>query len=296
MSNAGPASSEHSAVGAWQDRLAGFASRRMLLLVPFAFLAILFYYPLVNMLSASFEGGGFTQYEDVLNNAVFREAAIRTLWVSALCTVLSLVLAYPLAYEVTRPPTRARAILLAMVLVSFTISVLIRAYSWLVILEPTGVLSDVLLTLGVVTDPLQIQQKTGAVVVGMVHFLIPYMVLILIPALRAIDPDLIRAARAAGASRSKTVTRVVLPLTASAIVGGCLLTFILGIGFFIMPAVLGGPAVPFTSNLISDQVGLLQNFGVAAAMGALLSVVVVAIYAVMIRFLEPAAAIGGERR
>ena len=152
------------------------------------------------------------------------------------------------------------------------------------------------LLVGVITDPLQIQQKTGAVVVGMVHFLIPYMVLILIPALRAIDPDLIRAARAAGASRTQTITRVVLPLTASAIVGGCLLTFILGLGFFIMPAVLGGPAVPFTSNLISDQVGLLQNFAAAAAMGTLLTVVVVAIYAVMIRFLDPAAAIGGDRR
>lgn len=269
---------------------------RLLILLPVIFLAILFLYPLGHVVVSSFGGDDpLAAYRDVLGDELFRRGALRTLQVSALCTVICLAIGYPLAYEITRPPTRARTVLLVIVVVTFWISVLIRAYSWVVILEPDGIFNSLFTSLGLINDPVTFQGSIWGVTIGMTHYLLPYMVLVLIPSLRAVDPPLVAAAQSLGANRIKTVVRVVLPLTAGGIAAGCLLTFILSVGFFIMPAILGGPALPFVANIIGEQVGLFQEFEVAAAMGVLLTSVIVVLYLVMLRFVDPTEVLGGTQ-
>jgi ABC-type spermidine/putrescine transport system permease subunit I len=286
-----------SAATRGRRRDARFSPERLLLALPLLFVAVLFLYPLANSVGSSLGGPEpFAYYRDAFGNEVFVRAALRTLLVSALCTAISLLLAYPLAYEITRPRNRIRTLILAIVVITFWISVLIRAYSWVAILEPGGVLNDTLRSLGVITEPLEFQGNIWGVTIGMTHFLLPYMVLVLIPSLRSVQPELVAAARSLGANRRRAFMRVTLPMTAGGIAAGCLLTFILSVGFFVMPAILAGPAVPFVANIIGQQVGKFQEFEVAAAMGVSLTVVIVGLYLILLRFVDPTKMLGGGDR
>ncbi|MEA2324143.1 MAG: hypothetical protein QOD81_3993 [Solirubrobacteraceae bacterium] len=264
-----------------------------LTLLPIAFLALFFLYPFGDMVWASVSRDGlFAAYAEALDDPFFVRAVVRTLVVSLVCTVACLVLGYAIAYELTRRRTPIRTVILGVVLLTFWISILIRAYSWLAILQPGGVLSDVAGLVGISAESWRLQGTTTAVAIGMVHFLLPYMVLVLIPPLRAVDPALLRAAHSLGASRLRTFWRVTLPLTKGGIVAGCILTFILSIGFYVMPSILGGPANPFVANVIGEQVGTFQAFPVAGAMSVLLTVVVLCLYATLVRVSDPTKILG----
>lgn len=275
--------------GAW------FRLEHALLALPLAFLAILFLYPLAYTVASSFGGADpMAYYREVFADEFFRRAILRTLWISALATLLALALAYPVAYEITRVRTRVRVAIFVAVLLTFWISVLIRAYSWVAILAPDGIVNDLATGVGLASQPIEFQGRPWGLTIGLTHFLLPYMVLVLIPSLRAVDVDLIAAARSLGATRRQTLTRVVLPMTAPGAAAACLLTFILAIGSFVLPVILGGPAVPFVANLVGSEVGRLQNFEVAAAMGVTLTVIVIAIYMLLLRLVDPTEIFGGD--
>lgn len=268
-------------------------AERLLVLIPICFLGVLFVYPLAQLIHTSINGPeGAGVYQDVAVNRIFLRAALRTGLVALSCTIICLLLGFPLAYEITRPGTRWRTFLLVMVLLTFWISVLIRAYTWIVILQPAGLANSLIVWFGL--EPINLEQSLWAITIGMTHFLLPYMVLVLVPPLRAVDSNLIDAAHSLGAGRWRTLSRVVVPLTMGGIIAGSLLTFILALGFFVMPAILGGPALPFVANLIGDQVGSFVNFPAAAAMGILLTAVVIIIYALLLRIANPATMIGGQ--
>lgn len=267
---------------------------RWLVLLPLAFLGLFFLYPFAAMVRTTFGGDSFFgAYSAALSDPSFLPAVTRTLIVSFVSTFICLVLGYAIAYEVTRRSTRVRIAILAIVLVTFWISILIRAYSWVAILQPDGVLSKAFGFFGVSTEGWQLQGSTIAVTIGMVHFLLPYMVLVLIPPLRALDPALTRAAQSLGASRIRAFWRVTVPMTVGGVVAGCILTFILAIGFYVMPAILGGPANPFIANVVGEQVGRFQAFPVAGAMSVMLTVVVLCLYAAMLRIADPTKVLGG---
>jgi ABC-type spermidine/putrescine transport system permease subunit I len=134
------------------------------------------------------------------------------------------------------------------------------------------------------------------VVIGMVHVLLPYMVVALLPAMRAIDPRLLQAAHGLGAGRWAVIRRVLLPLSLGGVAAGCLLTFILGVAFFITPAILGAPSDVFVSQLVAREIERFQDIGLASAMGVVLTACVLPLYLLMVRILDPSRLMGGDSR
>ncbi len=291
--------SEGSRLGALRRVLpVGDAHERWLVLIPLGFLGLLFLYPLGDMVASTFSGERpWSTYAEALGNEFFLHSVIRTLIMSFTSTVVCLVLGYAIAYEVTRRPTKLRMTILGIVIVTFWISLLIRAYATLTILQPNGVFADFIGLFGIPGERLDLQGTTVAVTIGMVYYLLPYMVMVLIPPLRAADPALLRAAHSLGATRARTFWRVTVPLTAGGIVAGSILGFIFSIGSYVMPALLGGPAHPFVANIIGGEVGRFQAFPLAGAMSVLLTVVVLCLYTMLVRVADPTKIMaGGEQQ
>ena len=204
----------------------------------------------------------------------------RTLWMSALITVLCLVLAYPVAYLLATLPLRTGNLLMILVLLPFWTSLLVRTTSWIALLQTQGVLNDLLVLTGLISEDGRLQMihnKTGTFV-AMVHILLPFMILPLYSVMKTISPSLTRAARSLGATPFTAFVRVYMPNTVSGVGAGCIMVFILSIGYYITPALVGGRTGTFISNFIAIHVSETLNWGLAAALGALLLGLVLALY------------------
>ena len=207
---------------------------------------------------------------------------LRTLMVSAAVTLLCLLLGYPIAHLIANaPPSRARWLLL-LVLVPFWTSLLVRTTAWIVLLQTHGVLNSLLVAVGVIGDDgriAMIYNMTGTLV-AMTHVLLPFMVLPLYSVMRTIPPHFLRAATSLGANRRQAFFRVYWPLTLPGTAAGALLVFILSIGYYITPALVGGASGQLFSNMIAFHMQTSLNWGLAAALGGILFVVVGALYVV----------------
>jgi putative spermidine/putrescine transport system permease protein len=176
--------------------------------------------------------------------------------------------------------------LLIAVLLPFWSSALVRTFAWQVILRDTGIINTFLVDLGVVAEPLPLIRTTAGVIIGMSHILLPFMVLPIWAVLRRIDPEFSRAAANLGASPVTAFRRIVLPLSLPGLLAGCLLVFVLALGFYITPALLGGPRDQMISQLIVEQVERQLDWGFAAAISVLLMVATFAILLVASRFVR----------
>jgi len=201
---------------------------------------------------------------------VFRGVLLRTLWISGLATLACLLLGYPLAWLIATAPPRAVPWLLGALLLPFWTSLIVRTAAWMVLLQKEGVVNAALLGLGLVEAPLPLLLNRFAVLVAMVHILLPFMVLPILAALREMDPRLPRAAASLGAGRFRVFRRVVLPLSLPGIGAGCLLVFIQALGFYVTPALLGGPEDQMLAYFIGFYANRTVNWGLAAALSVLL--------------------------
>ena len=204
----------------------------------------------------------------------------RTLVISLGITALCLVLGYPIAYLIAQAPPGRANLLLLLVLVPFWTSLLVRTTSWIVLLQSQGVVNDILVAVGLVGDDerlAMIYNMTGTVV-AMTHVLLPFMVLPLYSIMRTIPPQYMRAAEALGASFPQAFFRVYWPQTLPGVSAGSLLVFILAIGYYITPALVGGRTGQLISNMIAYHMQQSLNWGLAAALGAILLVCVIALY------------------
>lgn len=256
----------------------------LLLALPFlAMIALAFLLPLGMLLHESLFVPKFNiaNYEKVFDQAVYLRVMVRTLRISVLVTLITLLLAFPLAALMARTRGLLLAMLLLAVLLPLWTSVLVRTYAWLVLLQRNGVLNDVLFGLGVISQPTQFLRTEGAVVLAMSHVLLPFMVLPLYSALRAIPQEYTRAAQMLGAGSLSVFRHVVLPLSLPGISSGCLMTFLLAIGFFVTPALIGGPQQMMLATLVQQQVTELLNWPFA---GALVGVLLVFVLALVLMF------------
>jgi putative spermidine/putrescine transport system permease protein len=286
-----------SAVPAGRSSRGRWTFDTVLLAVPVAFLTLMLVVPLARMVMMSFGGPSpLALYADVLTDGVFLRSFIRTVLVCAAATGLCLLIGFPLAFEITRPPSFRRKLVFGILLLTLWISILVRTYSWILILQRTGVVNATLIGLHVISQPLPLVRNMFGILVGMVHVLLPYMVLALVPPMQALDRGLLRAAWTLGAGRARTMMTVVLPSIMGGIVAGCLLTFILGLAFFVTPAILGGPSNIFVSQLIARQILQFQKFGEAAAMGVILTGSVLILYLLLMQFSNPLRIFGSEDR
>ncbi len=196
----------------------------------------------------------------------------RTLFLSALITFTSLILGFPVAHLLATLPLRYSNLLMIFVLLPFWTSLLVRTTSWIVLLQSQGVVNDLLVASGILDDENRIQMiynQTGTIV-AMTHILLPFMILPLYSVMRPIDPSYVRAARSLGASSWTAFRRIYLPQTVPGIGAGALLVFILAVGYYITPALVGGSTGQLISNLIAFHMQKSLNWSLAAALAALL--------------------------
>jgi len=247
--------------------------RNLLLLLPaLLLLALLFAYPLLGIVNRSVYKAGYTLdfYRQIFRVPVYLQVLGATFKVSALVTIVCLALGYPLAYMLaTRRPRTAQLLMIIVVLPFFT-SIIVRTYAWMVLLGRNGIVNQYLIALGLTDKPLALLYNQAGVVIGMSYVLLPYMVLTVYSVMRGIDPGLVRAAHSLGASRFQAFRRVFLPLSLPGIAGGTLLVFILSLGFFITPALMGGPGDMMIAMLIEREVEITLNWSFASALAVVL--------------------------
>jgi putative spermidine/putrescine transport system permease protein len=220
-------------------------------------------------------------------------ATVATIWISLLVTGISLLLGYPLAYYLANRGGPRFTLVVFCVIVPYFTSVIVRTYSWMVLLGRNGIVNQALAHLRVIDEPLPLLYNKFAIVVGMAYVLLPYMVLTLYAAMRAIDPMLLRAARALGAGGAYVFRRVYLPLSLHGVISGALIVFILSIGFFITPSLMGGPSDVMVAMLIERSVEITLDWPTATVMSLFLLAVTLLLYAAYYRVTDIRRLVGG---
>lgn len=249
----------------------------LLLTTPASLIALALYaLPILQVLALSVTepSAGWTNYQHLLTNAAVGRVVMTTLKIAVLTTVLTVVASYVIALSMIQMSPSARRVAFFMVLVPFWISVLVRAFSWITILRRQGVLNRWLLDAGMVSRPLELVYNTVGVIIGMVHYMIPFAALLLYANLSDIDRRIMQAARSLGARPAAVLWRVWIPLSMPGIALATLFVFVFSLGFFVTPALLGGGKTLMVAEYISVQVSTTARWDLATALSTTLLVVV----------------------
>jgi putative spermidine/putrescine transport system permease protein len=264
------------------------------LLLPVGFLILFYVLPLLGvMLVSVFPGGEFSfeAYEKLFQNGAFFSVILRTIRLSLIVSIICLILGYPYAYLLTKVGDGTRRILILAVMLPFFTSILIRSYAWVAILGARGPVNKLLVQSGLIDSPMQLVYNEIGALIGMSQIQLPLMILTLYGAMRRIDPDLMRAAEGLGAHRLVALLKVFLPLTWPGVLSGLGLVFTSTLGFYVTPAMLGGPSEYMVTQSINVQLSSLGDFsGAAAQATVLLLIVLVLLYLLRHVF----AALGGN--
>lgn len=261
-------------------------SRSRLTLGPFVLtlpalllLTLLFVLPLARLFALSFEGGSLVWYEKALGGGgLYTTILYRTFEIAGIVTVCCLLVGYPVAFLLATTTPTWRAIGFAFVMLPLWTSVLVRTYAWMVLLGRNGIINRIFIDSGLLDAPLPMLNSKMAVVLGMVHVMLPFMILPIYSAVTRIDPDLPKAARGLGASPLSILTTIYLPLTLRGIVAGVTLVFVVSLGFYITPALLGGGKVLMFAMVIEQQVREFLAWSFAGALSVILLAVTLAAF------------------
>jgi len=264
----------------WARRFPPEGRARLLLLLPaLVFLLLVFAYPLglIVIRSVTDPLPGIDHYVQIATVDVYLRVLTSTFGLALTVTLATFVLGYPVAYVLARSQGLLQAIFIMLVLLPFWTSLLVRTYAWMVILGRYGVVNKTLMALGLTDEPVRLLHTGLATHIGMIHILLPFMILPIWSVMTRIDPALLMAARSLGASPLRTFLRVFFPLSLPGVFAGGLFVFILALGFYITPALLGGPSDLTISMLIAQQVSELLAWGFASALAVTLLVVTLAV-------------------
>ncbi|MEL7254346.1 MAG: ABC transporter permease [Pseudomonadota bacterium] len=225
-------------------------------------------------------------YERMIKRKSYARIFQTTFEVSLLTTALCILIGYPLAYFMSQLPTKWANLCLITVLLPFWTSLLVRTYAWLVLLQKNGLVNNWAISLGLWDEPIKIVHNLNGTLIGMVHIMLPFLILPVYGAMRAIDRDYLKAAANLGASPRRAFWTVFFPLSTPGLFAGALMVFILCLGFFVTPAVLGGGKVIMVSMKIVSNIELFVNWGAASALGVVLLVLTVVVLWIASRFLR----------
>jgi ABC-type spermidine/putrescine transport system permease subunit I len=249
-----------------------------LLGAPLLFLAVCLVAPLGSVATTAVAERGWGSFADVAGSEIFVSAALRTLLLATVVTVCCWVLGLAYGLGLAVSGGTLRGLLLGVLFAVFWISLVVRSYGWVLVYQPAGPLSRLLTGLGLRDAPLDLLQTAPAMYPAMVHVMLPLMVLPVYGAVLRLDERRIWAARSLGASPAMLLRRVVLPELRAASAAGAVLVFISSLGFYVTPALLGGPTNLTVGTLIAQQFYELLDYGTASAMGVLLLVAVGVLY------------------
>lgn len=247
----------------------------LLLLAPLVLLlGWAFFLPIGRLILTSFTEPtfGFARYARIWNEALYIQVFVRTLWIAGACTFFALLIGYPVAVLMARKGGWFAKLAMICVLIPLWTSVLIRSYAWIILLERNGLINNWLMSLEMTDRPLRMLYTDGAVLMAMTHVLLPFMVLPIATALKSIPEDLPRAALNLGASRWNVFWSVTLPLSLPGVFAGCLIVFVMSLGFYVTPALLGGPRTLMIATLIGQQALELLDWPFAGALSFVLLV------------------------
>lgn len=267
------------------------------LVAPFLLVVVAFYLgPIMNILwlSVTDPEPGLGNYGKLYESDTLARIIWTTFRICLITTAFSVVLGYSIAYAMVHCQQKQKNYMLTLLLVSFWISILVRTFSWLMLLGRKGLVNNTLEGLGVIAEPIAFMRNELGVLIGMVHYMIPYAVLPLLVNMQSLDMRVMDASRNLGATGVQTFWRVYLPLTTPGVVASSLLIFILSLGFYVTPAVLGGGKVLMIAEYISVQLLVTLKWGTAAMLAGLMLFGVLAMLYIMSRFMKLSTVFGGS--
>lgn len=227
---------------------------------------------------------GVGNYAALVTDSTYLTVLFNTIVVSIVVTATALLLSYPVAWFLVICPAGWVRLVFAIILLSMWTNLLARTYAWLVLLQNTGAINHFLMWIGVIDEPVQLVNNMIGVVVGMTYIMLPFMILPLHATISAIDPALMQAAAITGASPWRILRSVLLPLSLPGISAGCIMVFVMSLGYYITPALLGGPSDMMIAVLIAQQVQQMLNWGLGSAAAFILLTITLVIYFLYIRF------------
>lgn len=228
---------------------------------------------------------GLQNYRELIATPTYATVFFNTFLVATVVTLFTLLLGFPVAWALAVLPGRWAAVIFAVVLLSMWTNLLARTYAWMVLLQTTGVINKSLMALGLIDTPLALINNLTGVTIGMVYIMLPFIILPMQATLRTIDPATLQAAALCGASRWQAFWRVLMPLALPGIASGGLIVFVMSLGYFVTPALLGGTSNMMLAELIAQLVQSLLRWGMGGAAAFVLLVITLALYAVQVRYL-----------
>ena len=269
------------------------------LIVPiFVFYMGLFFYPLIRVLLFSVFDPAFTlkYYYKFFQTSIYMHVFLLTFKLGLIVTAVCIVLGYPVAYLLANAPRRVQGPLMICVIISFWTSLLVRTYAWMVILQRKGLLNTFLLKIGIIDKPIKLIYNTFGVSLGMINILLPFMILTLYGVMKGIDKNLLKASQNLGANPFQSFLRVYFPLSMPGVTGGALLVFVIAIGFYITPSLMGGLKDITVSLLIENEIRKLLNWGYASTLSVILLVITLGFIYIYNHFLGLDRLLGGEKK
>ena len=271
----------------------GFGSAVPALLV----LALFFLIPVLGLLLRSITEPelGLQNYREIFATSTYARILYNTFLVAGIVTAVSLLIGYPVAWLLAIMPRRWATFVFTIIVLSMWTNLLARTYAWMVLLQRTGVINKTLINLGLISEPLPLINNLTGVTIGMVYIMLPFIILPLHATLRGIDPAILNAAALCGAGPFQSFRRVLLPLSAPGAASGALMVFVMSLGYFVTPSLLGGTSNMMLAAMIAQLIQSLLNWGLGGAAAFILLTVTLAIYALQVRFFGGAQAAQGAR-
>jgi putative spermidine/putrescine transport system permease protein len=250
----------------------------LLLALPTALALLVFFVaPMAYILAKTLLENGFSDFAKFFSDPFYLDILWTTVRVSLISTLVSLLLGYPAAYFIARTRSRLKNVMIIIVLFPFLVSAVVRSYGWMVILGTNGLLNQLLQGIGLISKPLKLLNTEAAVVIGMIHLLIPYMILSLVGVLQSIDPNVEYAAYSLGASPAKTFAKVVFPLSMPGIISGCVLVFTMSMTSYVTPKLLGGSKFRMMATMVVQEINVNFDWGAASAISYILLFAILAV-------------------
>lgn len=258
-------------------------------LIPILGLLLCFFLiPLAGLLlrSISDPQWGLQHYRELVGTSTYFKVMGNTFLVASVVTVITVLVGFPVAWVLAIIPSRWGKLLMNILLLSMWTNLLVRTYAWMVLLQQTGVINKMLMASGLISEPLVMVNNLVGVTIGMTYIMVPFLVLPLHATMKSIDPSILRAAAVCGASQWQAFSRVLLPLAAPGLASGALMVFVMSLGYFVTPALLGGTAHMMLAELIAQLVQSLLNWGLAGAVALMLMMVTLGLYALQLKLFD----------
>ena len=252
-----------------------------------ALILVAFDLPLIGVVIKSFFNGrgefSLATYQTLVDTPVYARVLGNTFRIAVISTLCCALIGYPLAYWLRSLPRNWQMVGLAAIVIPFWISILVRTYAWIVIMGNAGIINRTLLALGWVGSPIPLLYNELGVIIGTINVLLPFLVLPLYASMTRIDDRLLQAGETLGASRYTIFWRIFFPLSVPALAAGCVLVFILTLGFYITPAILGGGRVPMIANMLDLLINEMPNWELASTISVVLLAATMALFVVYLR-------------